>query len=191
MRIHIKDNIVLSLGWSSMEKKFYLQSADKPLQEIGLRAQVVSFLMAQGVKEGNVLNDEEDEKKVIVAIRTDDKDDTKINDLRDMLVKHLNGLNKNDLCYSNFPNNLIASELHDLNNPHVVGVLNMSDLATSLMLEQTSKGAGAMINTFGKMTTIATAMTAMATAMTTMATTMEKLPERIAVKLGEVINKQS
>jgi hypothetical protein len=124
------------------EKKFYLESS-LPLQEIGLRTQVVSFLIAQGIKEGNAVNDPGNTKKVIIAIRDDNEN--KIRQVRDDLVKHLNKLSKNDFCYGNFPNDLRASELMDLNNPHPVAILRLSDLASSLMLEQTSKGVGAML----------------------------------------------
>jgi hypothetical protein len=123
------------------EKKFYLK-ADAPIQEIGMRAQIVSFLIANGVKEGNVVNDPDDKRKVIVAVRADDE--KKIEQVKNDLVSHLRKLNKNDLCYSEFPSELTASELQELNNPHSLPVISLGDLASSLMLEQTSKGVGAM-----------------------------------------------
>jgi len=123
------------------EKKFYLQSSS-PLQEIGMRAQVISFLIAEGIKEGNALNDPEDKKKVIVAVPADNEE--RINQVRSDLISHLNQLYKNDFCYQNFPRDITASELHELTNPHPVMVLPLNDLANSLMLEQTGKGVGAM-----------------------------------------------
>jgi len=124
-----------------LEKKFYLISKS-PLQEIGMRAQVISFLIAQGIKEGNAINDSGDIKKVIVAIRAENE--AKINEVKNELVRHLNSLHNNDFCYSNFPFDISASNLTGLNNPHAVIVLPLNELANSLMLEQTSKGVGAM-----------------------------------------------
>lgn len=121
------------------EKKFYLESK---LQEIGMRAQIVSFLIGHGVKEGNAMNDPENEKRVIVAVREDTEQ--KIEEIRKELVGHLNKLNKNDLCYGKFPGDITASGLMDLNNPHQVVLLRLSELSDSIMLEQTSKGVGAM-----------------------------------------------
>ncbi|MBI5046709.1 hypothetical protein HZC07_03175 [Candidatus Micrarchaeota archaeon] len=123
------------------EKKFILES-DSPLQEIGMRAHVISFLMAHGIKEGNAINDPENQKKVIVALRAED--DKRINEIKEGLVQHLNKLHKNDFCYSTFPQDIKAGELKELNNPHIVVLLPLNDLASSLMLEQTSKGVGAM-----------------------------------------------
>ena len=124
------------------EKKFYLESATVPLQEIGMRSQVISFLIAQGIKEGNAVNDSTNQKIVIVAVRAESEG--KIKEIRDDMVKHLNGLHNNDFCYKDFPHDITASELHELNNPHALMVIPLTDLASSLMLEQTSKGVGAM-----------------------------------------------
>jgi len=129
-------NVVLVM----VEKKFFLES-DSPLQEIGMRAQVISFLMAQGVKEGNAINDT-DKKKVIVAIRAEDEN--KIKEIKNHLVQHLNKLYENNFCYQEFPSDIKASELMDLNNPHPVTTMPLTELSNSLMLEQTSKGVGAM-----------------------------------------------
>lgn len=123
------------------EKKFHLES-NSPLQEIGLRAQVISFLIARGIKEGNAINDDTNQKRVIVAIRADSE--ARIQEIKEELVNYLNKLNKNDFCYSHFPSDIRAGDLADLNNPHSVSVLPLNDLANSLMLEQTSKGVGAM-----------------------------------------------
>ncbi len=125
------------------EKKFYLSSATKPLQEIGMRAQVVSFLMGVGVKRGNALNDSENKNRVIVAIQLENESDIQV--VRDELVRHLNKLHEDKLCFGSFPSDIAASELVDLNNPHAVSVMDFNFVANSLMLEQTSKGAGAMI----------------------------------------------
>lgn len=124
------------------EKKFYLESPTKPLQEIGMRAQVISFLMANGIKDGNALNDSTNPKRVIVAVRADDE--KKIKEVKDELVRHLNKLHANDFCYSEFPRDIQAGELMELNNPQPVVILSLNELANSLMLEQTSKGVGAM-----------------------------------------------
>ena len=123
-------------------KKFYLEST-KPLQEVGMRAQVISYLIAQGVKEGNAINDSDNKKKVIVAVQADTEG--RIKDIRDELVRYLNKLHENDFCYSKFPNDIQASELMELSNPHYVTILPLNELANSLMLEQTSKGVGAML----------------------------------------------
>jgi len=124
------------------EKKFYLESSTKPLQEIGMRAQVISFLIANGIKDGNALNDPTNSRKVIVAVRADDE--KKIKDIREDLVRHLNKLHDNDFCYSEFPSDIRASDLMELDNPHSVAIISLNELANSLMLEQTSKGVGAM-----------------------------------------------
>lgn len=123
------------------EKKFYLEST-RPLQEIGMRVQIVSFLISQGIDRGNVLNDKENANKVIVAISTDEEKE--IIETRDSLVEHLNNLHKNKLCYPDFPKDIHASELKELNNPTHVTILNFDKLSNSLMLEQTGKGVGAM-----------------------------------------------
>ncbi len=123
------------------EKKFYLES-DSPLQEIGMRAQVISFLIAQGIENGNAINDSENQKRVIVAVRADEE--TQIRDVKDRLVQYLNNLHTNDFCYKNFPKDIRATELFDLDNPHLVRIISLNTLANCLMLEQTSKGVGAM-----------------------------------------------
>ncbi len=123
------------------EKKFYLTS-NAPLQEIGMRPQVISFLIANGIKDGNAVNDSSDRNKVIVAIRAENE--VKINEVKNELVKHLNSLHNNDFCYGNFPHDIAASDLMELSNPHYVMILPLNELANSLMLEQTSKGVGAM-----------------------------------------------
>ncbi len=123
-----------------VEKKFYIESK-KPLQEIGMRAQVVSFLMAHAIKDGNVVNDA-DPHKVIIAIRTDTEQ--RIIEIKAELVDYLNRLNKNDFCYRHFPSDIWASELMELNNPGYMAILPLNELSSSLMLEQTSKGVGAM-----------------------------------------------
>lgn len=125
------------------EKKFYLESASS-LQEIGLRPQIISFLISNGIGEGNAINDMDNQKKVIVAVRL--ADERKIKEVKEQLVKHLNNLHKNDFCYSNFPQDIQATELMELSNPHTVMILPLNDLANSLMLEQTSKGVGAMLH---------------------------------------------
>ncbi|OIO21690.1 hypothetical protein AUJ17_01955 [Candidatus Micrarchaeota archaeon CG1_02_47_40] len=125
-----------------VEKKFYLESSSSPLQEVGMRAQVVSFLIGRGIKEGNALNDSDNINRVIVAISANNEQ--KIKEIRDELVKHLNKLHKNKFCYSDFPKDIIASDLLGLDNPHPVLVLPLTELSSSLMLEQTSKGVGAM-----------------------------------------------
>ena len=125
------------------EKKFYLESRHE-LQRIGMRAQVVSFLISQGIKRGNVVNDLEHKNRVIVALATEK--DGQIEEIREQLVKYLNGLKGADEdCYRHFPADVRASELTGLDNPHAVILLELNDLASSLMLEQTSKGVGAML----------------------------------------------
>jgi hypothetical protein len=125
-----------------VEKKFYLESGSE-LQEIGLRAQIISFLMANGITDGNAINDATNQKKVIVAIRA--SDEAQIKEIKKNLVKHLNNLHtSSEFCYKNFPNDISASDLLELNNPHSVIILPLNTLANSLMLEQTSKGVGAM-----------------------------------------------
>ena len=158
-----------------MEKKFYIESATHSMQDIGMRAQIVSFLIASGISRGNAVNDNEDTHKVIVVIATNETKDTEIKNIeniRDTLVKHLNSLNKKgdtDFCYSKFPTDITASNLMELNNPHPAVVLDLTILSNSLMLEQTSKGAGAMIR---------------------LAESMGKLPKDIARELAEVLNRR-
>ncbi len=134
-----------------VEKNFYLQSQTE-LQRIGLRAQIVSYLILEGVKKGNVLNDSENKKKVIVAINiTYDPQNQKtelekIESIRTNLVSYLNGLSTADEeCYTHFPSDISATDLADLNNPHTVDIINLSDISSAFMLEQTSKGVGAML----------------------------------------------
>ena len=124
-----------------VDKKFYL-SAPRSIQEIGMRAQIVSFLISHGITAGNAINDPDNNKQVIVAVRAEN--DNKINEIRDELVAHLNKLSQNDLCYSEFPKDITATKIMDLSNPHPVVVLELGGLSDGLMLEQTSKGAGAM-----------------------------------------------
>jgi len=124
------------------EKKFVLRSSSD-LQNIGLRAQIVSFLVANGVKEGNALNDPEDKRQVIVPVRADDV--KFIAELKEVLVKHINSLQEGDpVCYNHSPNDITASELMELDNPHAVRMMPLSNVSDSLMLEQTSKGVGAL-----------------------------------------------
>ncbi len=107
-----------------------------------MRAQVVSFLMAQGITEGNAMNNPTNSKKVIIVIKVDHEN--RIKEIKEELVKHLNKLHKNDFCYKNFPSDITASELFELDNPPSVSIIKLNILANSLMLEQTSKGVGAM-----------------------------------------------
>lgn len=126
------------------EKKFYLESSQE-LQRIGLRAQVVSYLIAQGIERGNVQNDLQNKKKVIVAISA--KEEREIEETRDGLVAYLNKLHDEDFqCYGQFPTDVRATALFALDNPHPIVVLDLNKLANSLMLEQTSKGVGAMLS---------------------------------------------
>ncbi len=190
-----------------IEKKFYLRSAS-PLQDIGMRAQIVSFLMARGVERGNALNDSDDRNKVIVAIRFENE--SAIREMRDELVKHLNMLHMDKLCFGSFPSDIAASELFELNNPHPVSVMDFNVVANSLMLGQTSKGAGAMIYMAkttggmssdmkimsGDMKTMSTDMKSMSGEMKSMSTEMksianaiENLPARLAVELNKLWKK--
>jgi len=124
------------------EKKFYLES-NSEMQEIGLRAQVISFLIAYGITDGNAINDTTNRKKVIVAVRA--ADEKQIKEVKENLVQHLNNLYKSsEFCYKGFPHDIRASDLLELNNPHTVNIIPLNNLANSLMLEQTSKGVGAM-----------------------------------------------
>ncbi|MFH1199771.1 MAG: hypothetical protein V1708_01760 [Candidatus Micrarchaeota archaeon] len=135
-----------------MEKKFFLES-NSDLQRIGVRAQIVSFLIEHGILEGNALNDESSSKKVVVAIKYESKPPAakteldEINRLKHELAAHLNALSSHDAeCYGQFPTDITASELYDLSNPHAVPLLDLQRLSSSLMLEQTSKGVGAMLS---------------------------------------------
>ncbi len=126
------------------EKKFFLESKSE-LQRIGLRAQVVSFLIAQGILEGNVVNDRRDRRRVIVAVHTGESDEA-IEALKEELVGYLNNLKQDDPeCYGHFPTDIRASKTTGLDNPHSIRLLPLAQLANSLMLEQTSKGVGAML----------------------------------------------
>ncbi|OIO26908.1 hypothetical protein AUJ15_00425 [Candidatus Micrarchaeota archaeon CG1_02_55_41] len=136
-----------------VDKKFYLISQKSNLQRIGLRAQIVSFLIANSIDKGNALNDLTNKQKVIVAINFESKppnseiDIATIAGLKTELLEYLNGLSQADSeCYASIPNDITAGELVDLNNPHPVAVLDLQKLSASLMLEQTSKGVGAMLN---------------------------------------------
>lgn len=125
------------------EKKLILSSTSD-LQRIGLRAQVAAFLIAEGVEAANVVNDVRDICKVIVALRAEDP---RINEIRAQLVMHLNRLKETDAeCYSRFPSDISAGEPESLDNPHPILLLSPTGLSSSLMLEQTSKGVGAMLS---------------------------------------------
>lgn len=132
------------------EKKFFLESVND-LQRIGLRAQVVSFLIENGIERGNVVNDQTNKKKVVVAIRFDSNpadNETEIREiekLKEELLLHLNNLSKSDPgCYGQIPSDIRASRLYDMSNPHIVTTVDLQKLSSSLMLEQTSKGVGAI-----------------------------------------------
>lgn len=145
-----------------VEKKFVLSSASE-LQRIGLRAQIVSFLISEGVKEGNALNDLQDKNKVIVAVRQDYE--KQIEQVKKDLVAYLNRLNESDpVSYGHFPKDIQASGLMELNNPHPIKVLTLTDLADSLMLEQTSKGVGAMLSVGTAITGIGVAINSLTSA---------------------------
>lgn len=164
-----------------IEKKFYLESGSK-IQEIGLRMQIASFLIASGITEGNAINDE-DPKKVIVAIRA--ADEKQIEEIKENLVKHLNKLHGNDFCYENFPSDISASDLFELNNPHTVNVIYLNNLADSLMLEQTSKGAGAMNHMADNMNRMADSLKLL-----NKLDKLDILPE-MAKTLKEILNKKN
>ncbi|GEM_PF-2407993 len=136
-----------------VEKKFYLESKGDS-QRIGLRAQIVSFLIQQDLKRGNVLNDLSNKKNVIVAVSFESKppgnaevETSEIEKIKEELVKYLNSLASSDPeCYGQIPQDIVATELKDLSNPHAVGLLDLQTLSSALMLEQTSKGVGAMLS---------------------------------------------
>src|SRR3989338_4042352 len=124
-----------------VELKFTLESHAGELQRISLRVQIVSFLMQNGVEEGNAVNDLENRHKVHVAIRLDET--AKIEKIKNELVKYLNKLHDSDpISYGQFPKDITASELKPLNNPQPMVVIPLQKFAPSLMLEQTSKGTG-------------------------------------------------
>lgn len=134
-----------------VEKKFFLKSMAE-LQKIGLRAQIVSFLIQEGIKRGNVVNDLEDKKKVIVAINVSyepPNQESEINEIERIkigLAEYLNNLSRSDYeCYSQMPTDISASDLMELNNPCNINLINLQTLSSSLMLEQTSKGVGVML----------------------------------------------
>ena len=135
------------------EKKFYLES-QSDLQRIGLRAQVGYFLLADScIDKANVVNDSSDRKRVIVAVSVKfepsdaTKETEKINEIKKDLLEYLNSLSQVDKeCYDRIPNDITATELCELNNPHALCLLDMQRLASSLMLEQTGKGVGVMLN---------------------------------------------
>ena len=182
----------MALG-GEMEKKFYVESATSSIQDIGLRAQIVSFLIASGISRGNAVNDNENQHKVIVVIATNETKDNEIKNIeniRDALVMHLNSLNKKgatDFCYSKFPTDITASSLMELTNPHPVVVLDLTTLSNSLMLEQTSKGAGAMIRLAESMGNLAESMGSLAGSMGSLAGSMGRLPKDIARELAELL----
>ena len=147
------DNLVVVME----EKKFELKSASACLQNIGMRAQIVSFLMSENVEKGNAINHPSDEHIVIVAIRLDSEE--KIENIKNELVKHLNKLNaSNKMCFPKFPSDIVAGELKNLDNPSPIVVMDFTFYAHSLMLGQTSKGAGAMLTLAGEMGKMAVAM---------------------------------
>ncbi len=123
------------------------------MQRIGLRAQVVSFLIEHGINEGNALNDQTNRRKVLVAVKYEAKppdsrvEVAEINRLKAELVAHLNGLSELDKeCYGQMPRDISATELLDLSNPQIVATVDLQKLSASLMLEQTSKGVEAMLS---------------------------------------------
>lgn len=135
-----------------VEKKFFLES-ESDLQRIGFRAQIVSFLIENGIERGNCSNDISNKNKVIVAIRFDSTpanseiEIKEIDRIKEKLIIYLNGLSKSDPeCYSRIPDNITASKLMDLSNPQPIAIMDLQKLSASLMLEQTSKGVGAMLN---------------------------------------------
>lgn len=125
-------------------KKFFLKSS-KDLQRVGLRAQIVSHLIEQGVEKGNAVNDASDRKRVIVVVCAESE--KAIEDIKNELVRHLNSLSDIDPdCYGQIPDDITASELRDLNNPNAIAAVDLQKMSASLMLEQTSKGVGAMLS---------------------------------------------
>lgn len=152
-----------------VEKKFFLQSQND-IQKIGLRAQVVSFLIQEGIKQGNVLNDTEDKKRVIVAISISNQPTNQeveideIEKIKSGLVKHLNHLPQSDSeCYGQMPSDISATGLMDLNNPYIVSIVDLQSLSSALMLEQTSKGVGVMLGLKTEMLGLKTEFNSLAT----------------------------
>ncbi len=144
-----------------VEKKFFLESKTAELQRIGLRAQIVSFLIQEGIGKGNVLNDPENKNKVVVALSIsfipEDPvaEENKIKKIKTELVEYLNGLSSADnVCYNQFPSDISATNLFDLNNPRQISIVDLSALSSALMLEQTSKGVGAMISSKNELTAV-------------------------------------
>ncbi len=168
---------------SVVEKKFFLESQYE-LHRIGLRAQIVSHLILEGVKKGNVLNDLENKKRVIVAIQithepqNPETEVEKIESIKISLVNYLNSLKAtDDECYNQYPADISATDLTELNNPYPVDILNLTDISAALMLEQTSKGVGAMLS-------MKTGFTILATEFRNLAAKLEPL-----AKLPQILEK--
>ena len=143
-----------------VDKKFSLES-NTELQRIGLRAQIVSFLIQEGIAKGNVLNDPENKKRVIVAISisfnppNEVTESNEIEKIKTDLVGYLNNLPSVDNeSYNQFPSDIIATNLSNLNNPHVINLVDLPTLSSALMLEQTSKGVGAMLSLKKELTVV-------------------------------------
>ena len=126
-------------------KKFYLSpSANAKIQDVGLRAFILSNMISFGFSRGNVQN--LDDGRVIIAIESTEN---KIRQFRDYLDKRLKSESQKD--YSLIPSNILISEIKDNNNPTQLEISELKDLASALMLEQTSRGVGAITKGFGSL----------------------------------------
>ena len=127
----------------TVAKKFYLQPpAKKQIQDVGLRALIISNMTEAGFKSGNAKNI--DDGRVVVAIGSDSLE--KIESFRKELCKKLESESEKE--YSLVPSGITCSELKELDNPAPIILRPLNELSSSLMLEQTSRGVGAMTKGF-------------------------------------------
>ena len=118
--------------------KFYLSPRDGiEIQDVGLRPLVVSNLLSCGFTRGNAQN--LDDGRVVVAL---EGNPSAIIAFRNYIAKRLESECKKD--YSMIPCGIGVSEIRNIDNPAPVQIYDLSQLASSLMLEETSRGVGAI-----------------------------------------------
>lgn len=123
-------------------KKMYLSPAKgMEIQDVGLRPFIVSNLINFGFSRGNAQNLEDG--RVLVAI---EGKESQIKGFKDYLGKRLEAESKKP--YSLIPPSISISDIRDHDNPNPVEIFDLRDLTSSLLLEETSRGVGAITKGF-------------------------------------------
>ncbi len=155
---------------------------DESVQEVGLRAFIISRLIDYGLEKGDAINDISSES---VEVRFEAQDEK----IADEIRLHLEADIKKEAIgkYSQLPKKFKISHLEKIPNPPVFELPLLQNRANSLMLHQTTKGVGVMTSIAESLQKQAKSIQAQSGSLQTMAESWKNLPKRIAEELSRVL----